>query len=193
MKQICVYCGSNPGKRTDYIAAARQLADTMLTRGISLVYGGARVGMMGELAKRMLDSGGEVCGVISEALVDKEVAHEGLTRLVVVKSMHERKAVMAELSDGFIALPGGFGTLDEFFEILTWAQLGFHRKPSALLNVAGYYDQLISFLDHAVSETFIRDTHRQLIMCRTSPEEIINLMENYRPPTVDTWIGQGET
>ncbi len=182
MKQICVYCGSNPGKRTDYVAAARQLADTMLTRGISLVYGGARVGMMGELANRILDAGGEVCGVIPEALVSREVAHEGLTRLLVVKSMHERKAAMAELSDGFIALPGGFGTLDEFFEILTWAQLGFHRKPSALLNVAGYYDRLIAFLDHAVSETFIKEAHRQLIMCGTNPEEIISLMESYGAP-----------
>ncbi|RUO26530.1 TIGR00730 family Rossman fold protein [Aliidiomarina minuta] len=193
MKRICVYCGSSVGKRPEYIAAAHELADIMLDRGISLVYGGASVGIMGELANRMLASGGEVYGVIPEALMNKEIAHGGLTKLQVVKSMHQRKAVMADLSDGFIALPGGLGTLEEIFEVLTWAQLGFHKKPSALLNVAGYYDQLIGFLDHAVSEEFIKPVHRKLVISDTSPEQIINSMENFTAPTVGKWIDRHET
>lgn len=178
MKKICVFCGSSPGKQPEYIEVARKLAVALTKREIGLVYGGASVGIMGEIADAVLSSGGEVIGVIPQALVDKEVSHKGLSELKVVASMHERKAVMAQLSDGFIALPGGLGTLEELFEVLTWAQLGFHEKPCGLLNVNGYYDQLCFFLDHAVEEEFVKTSHRKMLLTGDSPEALLSLMES---------------
>ncbi|MCP4722847.1 MAG: TIGR00730 family Rossman fold protein, partial [Desulfobacteraceae bacterium] len=157
MKKICVYCGSSPGRHPEYVAAARFLAEELLSRKIGLVYGGAHVGIMGEIADTVLKGGGEVIGIMPRALVDKEVSHPGLTELKIVDSMHQRKAMMADLSHGFIALPGGLGTIEELFEALTWAQLGFHKKPCGLLNARGYYDHLSAFLDHTVEEKFVKD------------------------------------
>lgn len=164
MKRICVFCGANAGSRAEYATAARDLALLMAGQKIGLVYGGGNVGLMGIIADAMLDAGSEVIGVIPASLVAKEVAHHGVTELRVVQTMHERKALMSDLSDAFIALPGGFGTLDEFFEILTWSQLGFHRKPCGLLNIAGYYDGLLKMLDHAVAEGFLRPENRKLVI-----------------------------
>ncbi len=177
MKKICVFCGSSSGRQPEYIEAAHKLANALTKRGIGLVYGGASVGIMREIADAVLSSGGEVIGVIPQALVDKEVSHKGLTELKVVSSMHERKAVMAELSDGFIALPGGLGTLEELFEVLTWSQLGFHNKPCGLLNVNGYYNKLSSFLDHAVDEEFVKMKHRELLLNEDNPGGLLALME----------------
>jgi uncharacterized protein (TIGR00730 family) len=179
MKKVCVYCGSSSGRRPEYSYAARSLAKALTLRGIGLVYGGASVGIMGEIADAVLAGGGEVIGVIPQALVDKEVAHNGLTELKVVGSMHERKQVMMDLSDGFIALPGGLGTQEELFEVLTWSQLGFHKKPCGLLNVEGYYDKLCSFLDHAVDEQFVKTHHREMLLVDDSPEKLLTLMEAY--------------
>ncbi|MBT3880148.1 MAG: TIGR00730 family Rossman fold protein, partial [Candidatus Scalindua sp.] len=159
MKRLCVYCGSSSGRQPGYAQVARQLAHAMVSKNIDLVYGGASVGIMGEIANAVLGEGGDVIGVIPKGLFAKEVAHTGITELREVGSMHERKALMADLSDGFIALPGGLGTIEEIFEIITWSQLGMHRKPCGLLNVNNYYDKLIGFLDHAVSEQFIKATH----------------------------------
>ena len=179
MKKVCVYCGSSLGKRPEYAYAARRLAKALTLQGIGLVYGGASVGIMGEIADAVLAGGGEVIGVIPQVLVDKEVAHGGLTELKVVGSMHERKAIMMEISDGFIALPGGLGTQEELFEVLTWSQLGFHKKPCGLLNVGGYYDKLCSFLDHAVEEQFVKTHHREMLLVEDSPEKLLTLMEGY--------------
>ena len=193
MKRICVYCGSNPGKSTEFLASARTLAGELVQRDIGLVYGGASVGLMGEIADTVLAGGGEVIGVIPQALVDKEVSHPGLTELKIVNSMHERKEIMADLSDGFIALPGGLGTIEEIFEVLTWAQLGFHHKPCALLNVKGYYNQLTQFLNHAAAEGFIADTHREMLLVGEHPHSLLEVMATYNAPAVDTWIGREET
>ncbi|MBB6521283.1 TIGR00730 family Rossman fold protein [Pseudoteredinibacter isoporae] len=193
MKKICVYCGSNPGKSPEYIEAARTLARELVKHNIGLVYGGASVGIMGEIADTVLESGGEVIGVIPQALVEKEVSHHGLTELKVVNSMHERKSMMAEISDGFIALPGGLGTLEEIFEVLTWSQLGFHQKPCALLNAKQYYSKLAEFLDHAVEQAFIKATHREMLMVEEDPIALLHTMLAYKHPTVDKWIGRGET
>ena len=179
MKKVCVYCGSSSGKRPEYRYAARSLAKALTLRGIGLVYGGASVGIMGEIADAVLADGGEVIGVIPQALVDKEVAHDGLTELKVVESMHERKTIMMDLSDGFIALPGGLGTQEELFEVLTWSQLDFHKNPCGLLNVEGYYDKLCSFLDHAVEEQFVKTHHREMLLVEDSPEKLLTLMEAY--------------
>ena len=179
MKKVCVYCGSSAGKRPEYAYAARSLAKALTQRGIGLVYGGASVGIMGEIADAVLAGGGNVIGVIPQALANKEVAHEGLTELKIVGSMHERKQVMMDLSDGFIALPGGLGTQEELFEVLTWSQLGFHKKPCGLLNVEGYYDKLCSFLDHAVEEQFVKTHHREMLLLEDSPEKLLTLMEAY--------------
>ncbi len=179
MKKVCVYCGSSSGRRPEYGYAARSLAKVLTLRGIGLVYGGASVGIMGEIADAVLAGGGEVIGVIPQSLVDKEVAHDRLTELKVVGSMHERKAVMMDLSDGFIALPGGLGTQEELFEVLTWSQLDFHKKPCGLLNVEGYYDKLCSFLDHAVEEQFVKMHHRETLLVENSPEKLLSLMETY--------------
>ena len=187
MTRICVFAGSSAGNRPAYRSAAEDLGRTLAARGIAVVYGGGRIGLMGALADAALASGGEVIGVIPAALVAKEVAHGALTELRVVPSMHERKALMADLSDGVIALPGGWGTLDELFEILTWGQLGLHAKPCGLLNVDGYFDPLLSFVDHAIDEGFVRREHREMIAVSTSAGDLIGLLESYRPPAVEKW------
>jgi len=193
MKKICVYCGSNPGLRPEYVAAARCLAEELLSREIGLVYGGAHVGIMGEIADTVLKGGGEVIGIMPQALVDREVSHTGLTELIVVASMHERKAMMADLSDGFIALPGGLGTIEELFEVLTWAQLGFHKKPCGLLNASGYYDHLSAFLDHAAAEGFVKGAHRSMLIVETDPTTLLDRFSAYTPPQVSKWIGRKDT
>lgn len=192
IKKICVYCGSSPGKNPAYLQAAESLAKHMCKRGIGLVYGGAAIGVMGAVANAVLDSGGEVIGVIPSSLAVKEVAHSGLTELHVVASMHERKAMMAELSDGFIALPGGWGTLEEIFEILTWAQLGFHHKPCGLLNVGSYYDGLIAFLDNAFEQQFVNELCRPMLMKAPEPEALLDQFAEYRAPKVRKWVGEDE-
>jgi uncharacterized protein (TIGR00730 family) len=188
MKRLCVYCGSSSGSRPDYILAARQLAKTMVSKDIDLVYGGASVGIMGEIANAVLEEGGNVIGIIPKDLFVKEVAHTGLTELREVASMHERKLLMAELSDGFIALPGGFGTFEEIFEIITWSQLGMHQKPCGLLNVYNYYDKLIEFLDHAVSEHFIKEIHRSIMLIEECPEILLEKIEAYKAIESVKWI-----
>jgi len=181
IKSLCVYCGSSPGAKPDYVALSEQLALTMAEQNLGLVYGGAHVGIMGALANKLMELGGKVTGVIPEALVDMEVAHQGITELHVVADMHERKATMAKLSDGFISLPGGLGTLEETFEMLTWSQLGFHGKPCGLLNVAGFYDDLLRFLDNACSEAFMLPHHRALLIDSTDPNDLIARMRAYVP------------
>ncbi|NIV03765.1 MAG: TIGR00730 family Rossman fold protein, partial [Calditrichae bacterium] len=185
LNKICVYCGSSPGGRAEYIEGAKTLAKLFVQREIELVYGGASVGLMGVMADTVLQNGGRVTGIIPEDLVKREVAHNGLTELKVVLSMHERKAQMAELSEGFIALPGGLGTIEELFEVLTWAQLGFHQKPVGILNLCGYYDHLSSFLDHTVSEQFVKPTHRAMLIVEDDPEKLIARFETYESPVVE--------
>ena len=175
--RICVFAGSNAGKRSEYAAAARQVGRELVARGYGLVYGGGKVGLMTVIADTVLELNGNVTGVIPDSLVSKEVAHLGLSELRVVTSMHERKALMAELSDAFIALPGGIGTMEEIFEVLSWAQLGLHEKPCGLLNVAGYYDPLIQFLDHAVGEDFIKPKHRALLIVENEPARMLDRFE----------------
>jgi uncharacterized protein (TIGR00730 family) len=173
MKRVCVFCGASAGLRQEYRIATQALASALARRGIGLVYGGGNVGLMGILADAMLQAGGEVTGVIPRSLVAREVAHRGVTALHVVDTMHQRKAMMNELSDAFVALPGGFGTLEEFFEILTWSQLGIHCKPSGLLNVSGYYDGLLVMLDHAVAEGFLRQAFRELVIADTDADALV--------------------
>jgi len=192
IQSLCVYCGSNSGSRPVYTQAALHLGNILVRRGIRLVYGGGRVGLMGTIADAVLANGGEVIGVIPESLVAKEVAHLGLKDLRVVPSMHERKALMAELADAFVALPGGFGTLDEFAEILTWAQLGLHLKPHGLLNVANFYDPLLAFFDHAVAENFIRQAHRDLVIADEDPARLLDSLATARPPNLDKWIDKSQ-
>ncbi len=193
IQSICVYCGSSEGRAEAYTQQARQLGQSLAERSITLVYGGANVGLMGILADASLASGGSVIGVMPKALVDKEKAHRGLTKLHVVGSMHERKALMAELADGFIALPGGAGTMDELFEVWTWGQLGFHGKPCGLMNIASYYDSLVVFLEHAVTEGFIRACHRDMLIIAKTTEELLARFTTYLPPTAEKWIGRNET
>lgn len=193
MKRICVYCGSNPGRQPDYAQAATQLGGLLAEHGIGVVYGGASIGIMGKVADAALAGGSEVIGVIPRALATKEVAHAGLSELRVVDSMHERKALMAKLSDGFVALPGGWGTIEEIFEVLTWAQLGFHDKPCGLLNVAGYYDQLNAFLEHAMDEAFVKPDYRPMIMVEEDPATLLSRFQSYQAPVVKKWIGEDET
>lgn len=182
MKRLCVFCGSQTGQRPLHGDMARQLGRLLAQRGLGLVYGGGHVGLMGLLADAALQAGGEVIGVIPQALVDKELAHGGLTALHVVASMHERKAVMADLADGFAALPGGYGTLDELFEILTWAQLGLHAKPIGLLNASGFFDPLLGWLERAVADGFVRPAHRELLHVADQPQRLLQLLLNaYRP------------
>ena len=180
-QRICVFCGTNAGARPEYGAAARELGKLLAEEDIELVYGGASVGIMGELADAVHEHGGHVTGIIPQQLVKKEAAHTGIPDLIVVASMHQRKSQMADMSDGFIALPGGIGTMEGFFEILTWGQLGIHRKPSGLLNVAGYFDDLIKFLDHAVAEGFLTEEHRATIMVETEAKKLLNRMRAYAP------------
>jgi len=193
MRSLCVFCGSSPGVRPEYAAAARQLGASLAHRGVRLVYGGARVGLMGELANAALQAGGAVTGVIPEALLGREVAHTDLRDLRIVPSMHERKALMTDLADGFLAIPGGAGTLEEFFEVWTWAQLGIHRKPCGLLNVHGYFDGLLTFLDHAVAERFLRVEHRVMVLVDNDVDRLLERFAGYRGPTVSKWIDRTET
>jgi uncharacterized protein (TIGR00730 family) len=186
--RLCIFCGSSPGARPAYSEATVELAQLLAARGIGIVYGGASVGLMGLLADTAMAAGGEVLGVIPNALERKEIARHGLTELHVVDSMHERKALMAELSDAFVALPGGSGTLEELFEVFTWSQLGLHRKACALLNVAGYYDGLAAFLDHAVDERFLRAEHRAMLLCENTPAAVLDALERFEAPLVDKWI-----
>lgn len=190
MKRICVFCGSSSGSRPEYVQAAKNLAHALVDRNIGLVYGGASVGMMGELARTALAANGEVIGVIPASLAEREVAFEDLPDLRIVNSMHERKTVMADLAAAFIALPGGLGTMEEFFEILTWAQLGIHTKPCGLLNACGYFDNLIRFLDKAVEENFMMPAHRSMILIDDNPENLVDLCESYQAPKVDKarWV-----
>jgi hypothetical protein len=188
-----VFAGSSSGTRLEYRSAALELGHLLAARGIGLVYGGAHVGLMGAVADAVLARAGHVTGVIPRALVEKEVAHSGLTELRIVTSMHERKALMADLADAFIALPGGWGTLDEFFEILTWAQLGLHRKPCGLLNLDGYYGGLLSFLEHAYDEGFVRREYRAMIAVSESPATLLDLLQSYAPPVVEKWIDVAST
>ena len=188
MKSICVFTGSSPGAQPAYAEAAEALGRTLAERGLELVYGGAQVGLMGTLADAALASGGRVVGVLPEALVSKEIAHTGLSKLHVVSSMHERKALMAELSDGFVALPGGLGTLEELAEVLTWAQLGLHAKPCGLLDVAGYYTGLLSFLDHAVTERFVHPEHRSLLIAGDVPGALLDQLAAWRAPKLEKWL-----
>jgi len=185
VKRICVFCGSSPGGRAEYVQAARQLGEALVQRGLGLVYGGARIGMMGSIAETVLERGGDVIGVMPEGLVEKDVALTELADLRVVSTMHERKALMADLSDGFIALPGGLGTVEEFFEVVTWAQLGIHAKPCGLLNTAGYFDGLLTFLGHTVEEQFVEACHLDMIQTADDPEALLGNFESYQPPVAD--------
>jgi uncharacterized protein (TIGR00730 family) len=189
METVCVFCGSRDGVRASYKALAQRMGSTLASRGLGLVYGGGQVGLMGALADAALKEGGEVIGVIPEALVVKEVAHAGLSKLHVVGSMHERKKLMANLSDGFVALPGGYGTLEEFLEVLSWAQLSFHEKPCGLLDADGYWKPLSSLFDKAVVEGFVRPEHRSLVLTEEDPELLLDEMDRYVPPKVKRWIG----
>ncbi|MHB8721531.1 MAG: LOG family protein [Steroidobacteraceae bacterium] len=188
MRRICVFCGSNAGARPAYRQAAQAVGRLLCRRGIELVYGGGHVGLMGILADATLSEGGRVIGVIPQALADKEVAHSGLTELRIVRSMHERKSVMAELSDAFLALPGGYGTWEELFEALTWSQLGIQRKACAILNVDGYYDPLLEMADKAVSDGFLRDIHRDLLLADVDPERLLDRLSDFAVPAADTGI-----
>jgi len=191
--RLCVFSGSSSGRRPAYAAAARALGGALASRGIGVVYGGASVGLMGVLADAAQAGGGEVIGVMPQSLMDKEIGHPGLSDLRVVGSMHERKALMAELSDGFIALPGGAGTLEELFEVWTWAQLGHHRKPCALYNVDGYYDGLAEFLDRTVDEQFVKPVHREMLIVERDLDALLAAIASYEAPVVDKWIGRGST
>ena len=188
LRRVCVFCGSSPGSNPAYVAAARQLGETLANEGIGLVYGGGNVGMMGELANAAVAAGGKVTGVIPKALMDREVALIELDDLRVVDSMHARKALMADLADGFVAMPGGLGTLEEIIEVLTWAQLGLHTKPCALLNTAGYFDTLLAFLDEIAGARFMAEVHRQLILTAEAPAPLMAAMRAFTPPEFDKAI-----
>ena len=192
MKAVCVFCGSREGSRPAYAEAARRTGREIARRGLGLVYGGGRVGLMGTVANAALEAGGEVVGVITEALISKEIAHAGLTKLHVVGSMHERKMLMADLSDGFVTLPGGYGTLEEFFEVLSWAQLSIHEKPCGLLDVDGFWDPLSTLFDQAVNEGFVHSNHRSLVLTEGNPRVLLERMESYKPPEARKWVGPRE-
>jgi uncharacterized protein (TIGR00730 family) len=191
IRRLAIFCGSNPGARPDYVEAAHAFGRLLAQRGIGIVYGGSNVGLMAALADAMMDEFGEIIGVIPRMLVEREVANTALSDLRIVESMHERKAMMAELADGFVALPGGIGTLEEFFETWTWGQLGMHTKPCGLLNVAGYFDPLLTFLDHAVAEKFVRDVHRAMVVVESDPAALLARFESYDPPRVVKWLNAG--
>jgi uncharacterized protein (TIGR00730 family) len=190
--RICVFSGSSDGASPEYRQSAVQLGELLAGRGIGLVYGGAAVGLMGAVADAAAAAGGEVIGVIPQALVDREVAHTGLEDLRIVGSMHERKALMAELSDAFIALPGGIGTLEELFEVWTWTQLGTHAKACGVLNTLGFYDGLLGFLDHVAAEAFLKPVHRGMLLSSDSPADLVDHLLTYRVPTETKWIGRDE-
>lgn len=185
MQKICVFCGSSPGLKPAYAEAAQALGRILADKQIGLVYGGGSVGMMGQVADAVIAKGGQVVGVVPQSIAEKEVAHTGLSDLRVVHSMHERKALMADLSDGFIALPGGLGTLEEFVEILTWLQLGIHHKPCGLLNVSQYWEKFTGFLDHIVEQQFMQPEHRAMVLMDEDPQALIAKLEDFRPPKVD--------
>lgn len=193
MQRICVFCGANTGSPGIYREAAVRLGETLARRRIEVVFGGGGIGLMRVLADAAMGDGGHMIGVIPDALVAKELAHRGVSDMRVVHSMHERKALMAELSDGFIALPGGYGTIEEFCEVLTWTQLGLQRKPCALLNVAGYYESLLQLFDHAVAEGFLVPANRELVLVDDDPSRLLDRMEHYHAPTVPKWIDRNET
>jgi uncharacterized protein (TIGR00730 family) len=193
MKRVCVYCGSSAGNRQSYLKASQALGTALVRRGLGLVYGGSNVGLMGTIADTVLAEGGEVIGVIPAPLVAKEVAHRGLTDLHIVPSMHERKAMMAELADAFIALPGGFGTLEEFCEIVTWVLLGIHQKPCGLFNVEGYYDGLLAFLNHGVTEGFILPEYRPIVLSDSEADGLLEKISSYEAPFLHKWIDRDET
>lgn len=190
MKRITVFCGSSSGTEEIYTSQATLLGQTLAKRNIELVYGGANVGLMGAVADGVLNAGGKVIGVLPDFLRSKEIAHRQLTELILVETMHERKTKMNDLSDGVIALPGGFGTLDECFEMLTWAQLGLHKKPIAILNVAGFYDALIVFIQTTVDKGFLKPANQQMLLVSDSIDDLLDKMENYEPPTVGKWINK---
>ncbi len=192
-QRICVFCGSSPGGRPAYAEAARSLARTLAAKQIAIVYGGGGVGLMGILADAMLEAGGEIIGVIPRFLVARETGHARLADMRIVESMHERKALMAELSGAFIAMPGGFGTFEEFCEVLTWTQLGLQRKPCGLLNVEGYYDPLLGMFDHAQAEQFVKRVHRQMVIADRDPAALVDRLLAYRTPEVDKWIRPEQT
>jgi uncharacterized protein (TIGR00730 family) len=193
MKRLCVFCGSSTGSKSIYAETAQNLGKLLAQNNIGLVYGGGRVGLMGILADSALAASGEVIGVIPKGLFAREVAHAGLTELRFVDSMHQRKAMMEELADGFIALPGGYGTCEEFCEMVTWAQLGIHNKPCGILNVDGFYDSYLSFLDNAVKEEFLSMEHRKLIVEDEHAFDLLEKMRNYRPPILSKWIDLDES
>lgn len=183
MRSLCVYCGSSPGADTGYLAAADDLATAMTARNISLVYGGASIGMMGRIADKVLENGGRVTGVIPRALADLEIAHQGLTELILVEDMHERKSRMAEAAEGFVAMPGGLGTLEELFEVWTWSQLGIHNKPVGILNAMGFYDQLIGFLDWQVSQGYVKPAHRDILQVDDGGVGLVDRLREWTPTT----------
>src|SRR5215208_6425811 len=193
VKRLCVFSGSSPGAHPDYAMAAEELGRALAEQGVGVVYGGASVGLMGAVADAALDAGGNVVGVIPQALVDREIAHPGLSELRVVGSMHERKALMAELSDGFVALPGGMGTLEELFEVYTWTQLGLHSKPLGLLDVRSYFAQLAAFLDHAVAERFLTVEHREMLVVERRAEALLEAFRRWRAPARSKWIDRAQT
>ena len=194
MRRLCVFCGSSPGARPAYGEAAEELGRLLVAEGIGLVYGGGKVGLMGRLADAVLAEGGEAIGVMPEALVAKEIGHPGLDDMRVVGSMHERKALMADLSDAFVALPGGLGTVEELFEVYTWSQLGLHLKPCALLDVEGYYEGIATFLSHAVQERFVRADHREMLIVEQEPRLLVERLRAFEPAAVvPKWIDRGET
>jgi hypothetical protein len=188
MQRICVFCGSSPGSDPAYLAAARSFGTLLAGRGIELVFGGGRVGLMGAVADAVLAGGGTAIGVIPQALAEKEVAHEDLTQLYVVSSMHERKSSMAKLSDAFVALPGGFGTLEEFCEVLTWSQLGLHAKPCGLLDVGGFWKHLTGFFDHCVEAGFVGRDQRDLVLLEADPAALLTRLERFQPLSTRRWI-----
>lgn len=193
LERLCVYCASNDGAHPQYLDAARTFGNALAARGIALAYGGGRVGLMGAVADAVLAAGGEVIGVMPHGLVQREVAHRNLTKLHVVDSMHDRKAMLADMSDAFVALPGGIGTLEEFFETWTWAALGVHRKPVGLLDVAGFWQPLIGLVDHLDVHGFLRGTPRDSLVVRDTPESMLDALIAFEPPPVRQWLRPGET
>src|SRR5262245_21981439 len=192
LKRVCVFCGSKSGTKPIYADSARSMGRALVRRGIGVVYGGGCVGLMGELADTVMANGGEVIGVIPRALLAREVAHRGVTELLIVRSMHDRKARMAALADGFLAMPGGFGTFEEFCEVLTWAQLGLHQKPCGLLNVEGYYDPLLTLFDRSVAEGFLHPVNRELVLQAVDVETLLDQLLSYQPPAIERWIDSEE-
>ncbi len=193
MKSICVFCGSSLGKDKIYAEAAIALGKLLAENSIRLIYGGARVGLMGTVADAVINHGGQVSGVLPHFLSSKEIAHQNLTELILVDSMHERKMKMSELADGFIALPGGMGTMEELCEILTWSQLGLHKKPTGILNTGNYYDYLALLFDKMRDEGFLKEKHRNMVMLSHKPEQLLQLMQNYQPPAVEKWLDKSDT